>query len=473
MVAKAFRALARRYRSAVAPCDQHETTQIIRVDRQCGGSTSERLGERQGHAVVTLEGMADETDETITCDAQLLEWFYVEDFDDLGVVLSHALGAEVWFPPREPDEDGCVEGAFIIALFHEGIELRYPMTIRQFLEDLATQWWESPTREACSALEAAILDVEGFGVTVTTPLRSHQKGLVEEYHYTRAIPGGTTVARWRDLRFAPGFPDLEVQSRHPDGSSVAGRTLVSTLRQAWARVEPADDGPSTWDAAGMASRLAVRARQVGLLAGNAFGDDPDDEPESDAYQAAIASVEELVQALHAEDLEEVGIALGRAVGAHVDLDCDDDGPGASATALRVYVYDCITEVDFPFRLGRLLAATSSGLWHSDAGLAWQGFAESVFAVEGVWIRIWRTPWDLDWTDELIDDLTPPAYAYRRAAAGTSTIAAWRRNRLGERYRGFDLTVLAPDGSTVAGQTHLATLRRAWRDAQAPLPPGWG
>lgn len=52
----------------------------------------------------------------------------------------------------------------------------------------------------------------------------------------------------------------------------------------------------------------------------------------------------------------------------------------------------------------------------------------------------------------------PSYPYRQAAAGSTTVADWKRTRFEPTYPGFDVEVLDPRGEPVSGNMKLESLR---------------
>ena len=56
----------------------------------------------------------------------------------------------------------------------------------------------------------------------------------------------------------------------------------------------------------------------------------------------------------------------------------------------------------------------------------------------------------------------PPYPYSKAAAGTSTVADWKRNRFTMKYPGFDVEVVDIRGEHMHGATLLRTVRATYR-----------
>jgi hypothetical protein len=81
-----------------------------------------------------------------------------------------------------------------------------------------------------------IRGVERFQVVVYRPesgtkVRSDRQAAL--YPFRRAAAGAWTVARWREVRFAPNYPDFAVAVLNGDGEPVHGKTLLSTVRDTY------------------------------------------------------------------------------------------------------------------------------------------------------------------------------------------------------------------------------------------------
>jgi hypothetical protein len=56
----------------------------------------------------------------------------------------------------------------------------------------------------------------------------------------------------------------------------------------------------------------------------------------------------------------------------------------------------------------------------------------------------------------------PSYPFTKKAAGTATVADWRRARFTMRYPGFEVEVVDAQGHPVHGATLLRTVRATYR-----------
>jgi hypothetical protein len=80
-----------------------------------------------------------------------------------------------------------------------------------------------------------IFEVEGFEVRFVSRDGSDiTQRRVDDYRYERAARHNWTVARWRDNRFTPNYPDFDVEVLAGDGRVVHGKTLLSTVRGTYA-----------------------------------------------------------------------------------------------------------------------------------------------------------------------------------------------------------------------------------------------
>jgi type I restriction enzyme M protein len=79
-----------------------------------------------------------------------------------------------------------------------------------------------------------IFEIEGFQVRFSTSEGEAGSRRVPDYPFERAAKSGWTVGKWRDARFWSTYPDFEVEVLKPDGAPAHGKTLLSTLREAWA-----------------------------------------------------------------------------------------------------------------------------------------------------------------------------------------------------------------------------------------------
>jgi type I restriction enzyme M protein len=81
---------------------------------------------------------------------------------------------------------------------------------------------------------AEIGEIEGFDIRFVDGDEDVSRRRVEDYPYERAARGAWTVAKWREQRFLPNYPDLQVEVLRADGSVAHGKTLLDTLRTEWA-----------------------------------------------------------------------------------------------------------------------------------------------------------------------------------------------------------------------------------------------
>jgi len=85
-----------------------------------------------------------------------------------------------------------------------------------------------------STVAAAIGEIEGFDIRFVDGDEDVSRRRVEDYPYERAARGAWTVAKWREQRFLPNYPDFQVEVLRADGSVAHGKTLLDTLRAEWA-----------------------------------------------------------------------------------------------------------------------------------------------------------------------------------------------------------------------------------------------
>jgi type I restriction enzyme M protein len=79
-----------------------------------------------------------------------------------------------------------------------------------------------------------ILEVEGFEVAfVSQDGTDVAQRRVSEYPYQRAARSSWTVARWREQRFSPNYPDFDVEVLDASDEVVHGKTLLSTVRASY------------------------------------------------------------------------------------------------------------------------------------------------------------------------------------------------------------------------------------------------
>lgn len=75
----------------------------------------------------------DQTDETVTNDGELLDWFSTRPWWDLSIAMSMAMLASVEFPDREGCSDHDPIDHFTLLVYETQSALEYPLTIRQSL----------------------------------------------------------------------------------------------------------------------------------------------------------------------------------------------------------------------------------------------------------------------------------------------------------------------------------------------------
>ena len=85
-----------------------------------------------------------------------------------------------------------------------------------------------------SRVAAEIGEIEGFDVRFVNGADNVSLRRVDEYPFERAARGNWTVAKWREARFWSTYPDCDVEVLKPDGTVAHGKTLLDTLRAAWA-----------------------------------------------------------------------------------------------------------------------------------------------------------------------------------------------------------------------------------------------
>jgi hypothetical protein len=85
-------------------------------------------------------------------------------------------------------------------------------------------------------VEKRIWDVEGFDVVIRhadgRDMRSDRDG-IPMYSFDRAAKHSMTTASWRDQRFAPKYPGLDVDVLDGQGATVNGNALLSTVRDTY------------------------------------------------------------------------------------------------------------------------------------------------------------------------------------------------------------------------------------------------
>jgi len=192
------------------------------------------------------------TDETVTTDAELLDWFSTRTWGDLSIAMSMAIHADVEFPDRENGWDHDPDDPFTLLVYDTQLTVEYPLTIREFLTTALETYEDSDCVQTWWCLEDAVEAVERVRVSVGrkpfAPWHRWDDFLARTYPFRRAAPGTWTVARWRDQRLSPHLPThSKVELTYPDGAPVAGQTRMSTLRTAWIdhehRKRPRPAGP--------------------------------------------------------------------------------------------------------------------------------------------------------------------------------------------------------------------------------------
>ena len=82
-------------------------------------------------------------------------------------------------------------------------------------------------------VEKKIWDVEGFQVnflsSVGKNLRDNKKDM-PQYPFTRKAPGDMTVSEWKQNRFNPNYPGLDVEVLDVVNMPVAGQTKLKNVR---------------------------------------------------------------------------------------------------------------------------------------------------------------------------------------------------------------------------------------------------
>jgi type I restriction enzyme M protein len=89
-------------------------------------------------------------------------------------------------------------------------------------------------KKATTTVAEGIREVEGFQVRFVDDELDGSARRVVDYPFARAAQGRWTVAKWRDSRFWSTYPEFDIEVLKPDGSTAHGKTLLGTLRDAWA-----------------------------------------------------------------------------------------------------------------------------------------------------------------------------------------------------------------------------------------------
>lgn len=90
--------------------------------------------------------------------------------------------------------------------------------------------------KSTKTVSETISDIEGFDVRFSANGADETdvaRRRVDEYPFRNAANRSWTVAKWRHKRFEPYYPEFEVQVRDGNGSSVHGKTLLSTVRASY------------------------------------------------------------------------------------------------------------------------------------------------------------------------------------------------------------------------------------------------
>jgi len=212
-----------------------------------------------------------ELDEVVTNDAEILGWFTAANWVDLSLALSRAFRTEVSFPHREEGPPVEPTSPLWVSVFGTGPELEYPMTVAAFVEDVAYAVYEAQEVVTWSVFEQRVRHVEGVGVRVWrepfAPRRSWDDLVLDEYPYSRAMPGSSTVAYLRRTRFAKGRPHFTFEVLRPDGTVASGQTRLATVRRMWAEQSP----PEPPEARDRVAAWAAEARFVAWMLSLADG----------------------------------------------------------------------------------------------------------------------------------------------------------------------------------------------------------
>jgi hypothetical protein len=103
-----------------------------------------------------------------------------------------------------------------------------------------------------------IFEIEGFEVRFVSRDGSDiTQRRVDDYRYERAARHNWTVARWRDNRFTPNYPDFDVEVLAGDGRVVHGKTLLSTVRATYTEQTGVPRGPQGPVPPGRPARMAA------------------------------------------------------------------------------------------------------------------------------------------------------------------------------------------------------------------------
>jgi hypothetical protein len=85
-------------------------------------------------------------------------------------------------------------------------------------------------------VEKRIWDIEQFDVTIRhgdgRDMRGDRTG-IPMYNHDRVAKNSMTVAAWKEQRFRPKYPGLDVDVLDGAGQSVAGNTILSSVRDSY------------------------------------------------------------------------------------------------------------------------------------------------------------------------------------------------------------------------------------------------
>ena len=89
-------------------------------------------------------------------------------------------------------------------------------------------------------VEKKIWDVEGFQVNMLSGsgknLRDNKKDM-PQYPFSRKAPGDMTVNEWKNTRFFPHYPGLDVEVLDVVNMPVAGQTKLKNVRATYMEEE--------------------------------------------------------------------------------------------------------------------------------------------------------------------------------------------------------------------------------------------
>lgn len=180
----------------------------------------------------------------------------------------------------------------------------------------------------------------------------------------------------------------------------------------------------------------------------------------DDLDETVACDSDLLDWFNAPTWSDLSVALSIATGAEVEFPEREDLPSDDTRGeLSTLVHGIEIEREYPMTIRDLLIDLFMVFENTDCRKAWRQLSDEVARVEGVPVTIGRTPfapWD-EW-----DDPIGRTYPYVRAAPGSWTVARWRQHRLVPCQPTYArISIAFPDGTTVHGRTHMATLRAAW------------